>query len=284
MWQSTTSSSSVAVVNHNTSNQSFYFPSSFDFNHTPNAVQYQTIENNYDYQPLPDTSSSYLIDPYSHMFTNNYSMNPYTSQTSSYNAPSMDYSSSTYMSTTEPYPNLHTMYTNTTAMAPPVSSYLSSTSLSSSNDIQPDYQPPMSQWDSAMIKLPSHDGMYYSTSSRNGCQSVPVFFFFFSFHLYIENKIEEKDDVRFLVTSVSNSSNSNTSGSASKQPCLVCHEESSGYHFGAYTCESCKAFYRRVTKGKVTHIIPADSISLDRTLHMIDRYQHSTNVSISFNY
>ncbi|CAF2146119.1 unnamed protein product [Rotaria magnacalcarata] len=35
---------------------------------------------------------------------------------------------------------------------------------------------------------------------------------------------------------------------SSKQPCLVCHEQSSGYHFGAYTCESCKAFYRRVTK------------------------------------
>ncbi|CAM2721234.1 unnamed protein product [Rotaria socialis] len=48
------------------------------------------------------------------------------------------------------------------------------------------------------------------------------------------------------VTSTSNSSNSCTS--ASKQPCLVCHEESSGYHFGAYTCEWCKAFYRRVTK------------------------------------
>ena len=267
MWQPTSSSSSVPLVDNNANNQSFYFPSSFDFNHTPNAVQYQTTENNYDYQALSDTSSSYLIDPYSHMFTNNYSMNPYTSQTSSYNAPSMDYPSSTYMSTTDSYPNLHSMYTNTTMTAPPplIPSYLSSTSSSSSIDIQPDYQSTMSQWDSSMIKLPSHDGMYYSTSSRNGCQPVPVFFFFFPFTCTLKKNIEEKDDVRFLVTSVSNSSNSCTS--ASKQPCLVCHEESSGYHFGAYTCESCKAFYRRVTKGKVTHIIPADSISLDRTLH-----------------
>ena len=62
----------------------------------------------------------------------------------------------------------------------------------------------------------------------------------------------EKRDVRFLVTSASNSSNSSTS--ASKQPCLVCHEESSGYHFGAYTCESCKAFYRRVTKGESSSV------------------------------
>lgn len=37
---------------------------------------------------------------------------------------------------------------------------------------------------------------------------------------------------------------------SNKQPCLVCQEESSGYHFGAYTCESCKAFYGRITKGK----------------------------------
>lgn len=71
--------------------------------------------------------------------------------------------------------------------------------------------------------------------------------FFFSLCLH-SAKLEEKDDVRFLVTSASNSSTS-CSTSASKQPCLVCHEESSGYHFGAYTCESCKAFYRRATKG-----------------------------------
>jgi hypothetical protein len=58
----------------------------------------------------------------------------------------------------------------------------------------------------------------------------------------------EKGHVHFLVSSASNSNNH--SANVNKQPCLVCHEESSGYHFGAYTCESCKAFYRRVTKGK----------------------------------
>ena len=89
-----------------------------------------------------------------------------------------------------------------------------------------------------------------STSSRNGCQSVLVVFSpLLSIHTHIHTHyiIREKGDVRFLVTSASNSSNNSTS--ASKQPCLVCHEDSSGYHFGAYTCESCKAFYRRVTKG-----------------------------------
>ncbi|UJR13959.1 hypothetical protein I4U23_000962 [Adineta vaga] len=202
MWQTT---SSLPTTNSNTINQSFYFPTSFDFNHTSNSNQYQTTDNNnYDYQPLPDASSSYLIDPYSNMFTNNYSIDPYSSQTPSYNSTSMDYSSSTYMSTTDSYQHFHPMYTNTNMTMPSVPSYLSSTP-SSSIDIQPDYQSTMSQWDSTMIKMRTHD-----------------------------------------VTSASNSSNSSTS--ASKQPCLVCHDESSGYHFGAYTCESCKAFYRRVTK------------------------------------
>ncbi|CAF4608464.1 unnamed protein product [Rotaria sp. Silwood1] len=199
IWQTSSS-------NSNTLNQSFYFPSSFDFNNSSNPSQYHTIDNNnYDYQSLPDVSSSYLIDPYSHMFTNNYSIDPYTTQTT-YNSTSMDYSSSSYISTTttttDSYQHLHPMYTNTNVTVPPVSSYMSS---SPSIDIQPDYQSTTSQWDSTMIKIRSHD-----------------------------------------VTSASNSSNSSTS--ASKQPCLVCHEESSGYHFGAYTCESCKAFYRRVTK------------------------------------
>jgi len=150
IWQTSSS-------NSNTINQSFYFPSSFDFNNSSNPSQYHTIDsNNYDYQSLPDVSSSYLIDPYSHMFANNYSIDPYSTQTA-YNSTSMDYSSSTYISTTDSYQHLHPMYTNTNVVAPPVSSYLSS---SSSIDIQPDYQSTTSQWDSAMIKMRCHDGTY----------------------------------------------------------------------------------------------------------------------------
>jgi hypothetical protein len=149
IWQTSSS-------NSNTINQSFYFPSSFDFNNSSNPSQYHTIDNNnYDYQSLPDVSSSYLIDPYSHMFTNNYSMDPYSTQTG-YNPTSMDYSSSTYISSTDSYQHLHPMYTNTNVIAPPVSSYFSSSSM----DIQPDYQSTTSQWDSPMIKMRSHESMY----------------------------------------------------------------------------------------------------------------------------
>jgi len=159
----------TSSTNSNTINQSFYFPSSFDFNNSSNPNQYHTMDNNnYDYQSLPDVSSSYLIDPYSHMFTNNYSIDPYSTSTS-YNSTSMDYSSSGYISTTDSYQHAHPMYTN----VPPVSSSL---------DIQPDYQSTTSQWDSAMIKMRSHDGMYTnslcSIASRNGCQPVSFFFFF----------------------------------------------------------------------------------------------------------
>ncbi|CAF1171717.1 unnamed protein product [Adineta steineri] len=155
IWQTSSS-------NSNTINQSFYFPSSFDFNNTSNPNQYHTMDNNnYDYNSLPDVSSSsastYLMDPYSHMFTNNYPIDPYSTQTS-YNSTSMDYTSSTYLSTTtDSYQHLHPMYTNTNGMTiPPASSYLSSSS-SSCIDIQPDYQSTMSQWDSTMIKMRTHD-------------------------------------------------------------------------------------------------------------------------------
>ena len=140
LWQTSTLSS-----NSNSINQSFYFPSTSDLN----PSQYHTIDNNnYDYQTLPDASSSYLIDPYSHMFTNNYSIDPYTTQTI-YNTTSMDYSSSTY---TDSYQHLHPMYTNSNVVLPPVSS-------SSYMDIQPDYQSTSTQWDSSMIKMRSHDSM-----------------------------------------------------------------------------------------------------------------------------
>ena len=170
IWQTSSS-------NSNSINQSFYFPTSFDLNSSSNPSQYHPMDtNNYDYQSLPDVSSSYLIDPYAHMFTNNYSIDPYATQTA-YNPPAMDYSSSTYISTADSYQHLHPMYANSNVVAsPPVSSsYFSSSSI----DIQAEYQSTTSQWDSAMIRMRSHDSMYTnskcSTSSRNGCQ--PVFFF-----------------------------------------------------------------------------------------------------------
>lgn len=234
--------------NSTTTNQSFYFPSSLDLNPNP----YHSFDNpTYDYSALPD-ASSYLIDPYSQMFTNNYSLDPSYSTSTGYNPSSMDYSSSTFMSTTDVYQPIPSMYSNSNVALPSNSNYFPSTTTSS------EYPPSLSQWDSPMIKMCSDESTYIRISSvlhiiqkwmatcRVLCVCVRVFPL-----LSVQKKPNEeweKGDVRFLVTSASNSSNSSTS--ASKQPCLVCHDNSSGYHFGAYTCESCKAFYRRVTKGK----------------------------------
>jgi len=126
IWQSSPS-------NSNTNYQSLYFPSSFDFN---NSKQYHTTDNNhFDYQ-----SSSYLIDPYSHTFPNNYSTNSYSTQTV-YNSTSME--SSTYFTPIDSYQNFHSIYTDPNRTLPSSSS--------------------SSQWDLGTIKMPNHDGMYINS-------------------------------------------------------------------------------------------------------------------------
>lgn len=38
--------------------------------------------------------------------------------------------------------------------------------------------------------------------------------------------------------------------------CRVCDDMSSGYHFGAFTCEACKGFFRRYSKKKSNILEP----------------------------
>jgi len=131
--------------NSNTNYQSLYFPSSLDFN---NSKQYHTTDNNYfDYQSSSDISSTYLIDPYSHIFPNNYSMDSYSTQTV-YHSTSIE--SPTYLTSIDSYQNLHSIYTD-----PNITLSSSPSSI--------DYQSTFSQWDFGKNKMPSHDGMYMNS-------------------------------------------------------------------------------------------------------------------------
>jgi hypothetical protein len=138
LWQSSPS-------NSNTNYQSFYFSSSFD------SKEYQTIENHhFNYQSSFDHSSTSRIDPYSYVFSNNYPTESYSAPTG-YNSPSIE--SSTYLTPTDSYHNIHSIYTDPNTILP------SSTS---------------SQWNFSPNKTPIYDGMYLCFTSRNRCQ--PVFF------------------------------------------------------------------------------------------------------------
>jgi hypothetical protein len=164
IWSSSTS-------NSNTNYQSFYFN---------NFNQYNTIDNNhFDYQPLSDNSSPYLIDPYTHLFPNNYPVDSYSTQTV-YNSIPME--SSTYIPPTDSYQHLYSTHTDPNVAIPPASS----------SSIH--YQSTSSQWDSGTIKMPSHDSMYKNSScstSRNGCQAA---FFLLLFDLYKTKMRENMSD------------------------------------------------------------------------------------------
>jgi hypothetical protein len=179
---------------------------SFYFPSSVDSKEYHTAENHHsNYSPSFDHSSTSRIDPYSYIFSNNYPTESYSAQTG-YNSSPIE--SSAYFTPMDSYQNSHSIYTDPNTTLP------SSSSL---------------PWDFGENKTSTHDGMYLCSTSINRCRTVFL-------------TCTESENVRFLVTSTSNSS---------KQPCLVCQEESSGYHFGAHTCESCKAFYRRITKGNI---------------------------------
>jgi hypothetical protein len=142
----------LSTTNSNTNYQSFYFPSSIDFNNS-NQYHHTTDNNHFDYQP----SSTYLIDPNSHMFTNNYSMDPYPVQPV-YNSTPIE--PSTYITSTDSYPNLHPICND--------------------SNVTVDYQPTSSEWDSGTTKMPSDDGMYNKLTVFYIQKWMPICLFFFS--------------------------------------------------------------------------------------------------------
>ncbi|KAF3700746.1 Estrogen receptor beta [Channa argus] len=54
-----------------------------------------------------------------------------------------------------------------------------------------------------------------------------------------------------------NSSCSSAVGKTDMHFCAVCHDYASGYHYGVWSCEGCKAFFKRSIQGHNDYICPA---------------------------
>nr|WKD84327.1 estrogen receptor beta 2 [Trachinotus ovatus] len=59
------------------------------------------------------------------------------------------------------------------------------------------------------------------------------------------------------VERVNSSSCSSAVGKADMHFCAVCHDYASGYHYGVWSCEGCKAFFKRSIQGHNDYICPA---------------------------
>ncbi|XP_030628490.1 estrogen receptor 2b isoform X3 [Chanos chanos] len=58
-------------------------------------------------------------------------------------------------------------------------------------------------------------------------------------------------------SSSSSSSSSEAMGRKDTHFCAVCHDYASGYHYGVWSCEGCKAFFKRSIQGHNGYICPA---------------------------
>ncbi|XP_054913226.1 estrogen receptor 2b [Poeciliopsis prolifica] len=56
---------------------------------------------------------------------------------------------------------------------------------------------------------------------------------------------------------IKSSSCSSAVGKADMHFCAVCHDYASGYHYGVWSCEGCKAFFKRSIQGHNNYICPA---------------------------
>lgn len=58
---------------------------------------------------------------------------------------------------------------------------------------------------------------------------------------------------------------SGTSPQSSSKKCQICNDTASGFHYGVWSCEGCKAFFKRSLQGQVGYVCPAtNSCTIDK--------------------
>ncbi|XP_028829282.1 estrogen receptor 2b isoform X2 [Denticeps clupeoides] len=69
-----------------------------------------------------------------------------------------------------------------------------------------------------------------------------------------------------LNSSTSSSSSLGFGGKMDMHFCAVCHDYASGYHYGVWSCEGCKAFFKRSIQGHNDYLCPAtNQCTIDKT-------------------
>ncbi|MGH0160049.1 UNVERIFIED_CONTAM: hypothetical protein FKN15_038479 [Acipenser sinensis] len=91
-------------------------------------------------------------------------------------------------------------------------------------------------------------------------------FNYFQLEEHMKMRVEKREDLAALETSKEsnrikeNSEDPTGRCSGSKQAmhyCAVCSDFASGYHYGVWSCEGCKAFFKRSIQGHNDYICPA---------------------------
>lgn len=62
-------------------------------------------------------------------------------------------------------------------------------------------------------------------------------------------------------------------GKADMHFCAVCHDYASGYHYGVWSCEGCKAFFKRSIQGMNSVFSVHICSPFSPTAHLIEKQQ-----------